>query len=139
MFLRSRRANGSLLITDVEVQAVACANGVEQFLELAGRGRLGPCGPPALQRDPGGKPGAYRAERPGPGRCRRRCGGGRPPSLRGRPRAAVLPYRAAAGFSANQAAQQKLNAQLTRAWWRRIAVSERTWKSAQPSWSLTCL
>ena len=44
-----------------------------------------------------------------------------------------------AGWSWNQASQQKLNAQLTRAWWRRIAVSERTWKSAQPSWSLTCL
>jgi hypothetical protein len=39
----------------------------------------------------------------------------------------------------NQASQQKQNAQLTMAWWRRIAVSERTWKSAQPSWSLTCL
>ncbi len=25
------------------------------------------------------------------------------------------------------------------AWWRRIATSERTWKPAQPSWSLTCL
>src|SRR5690348_9998864 len=36
------------------------------------------------------------------------------------------------GCSANQAAQQKENAQLTRAWWRRIAASERTWKSAQP-------
>jgi len=40
------------------------------------------------------------------------------------------------GCSWNQAPQQKLNAQLTRVWWRRIAVSERTWKSAQPSWSL---
>jgi hypothetical protein len=45
----SMAANGSLLITDVEVQAVACTDGVEQFLELAGRGRLGPGGPPALQ------------------------------------------------------------------------------------------
>jgi len=44
-----------------------------------------------------------------------------------------------AGWSWNQASQQKLKAQLTRAWWRRIAVSDRTWKSAQPSWSLTCL
>jgi hypothetical protein len=35
--------------------------------------------------------------------------------------------------------QQKLKAQLTSAWWRRIAMSERTWKSAQPSSSLTCL
>jgi hypothetical protein len=32
------------------------------------------------------------------------------------------------GLSANQVSQQKLKAQLTRAWWRRIAVSERTWK-----------
>jgi hypothetical protein len=32
---------------------------------------------------------------------------------------------------ANQAAQQKLNAQFTRTWWRRMARSERTWKSAQ--------
>src|SRR6266487_6780333 len=37
-----------------------------------------------------------------------------------------------AGSSWNQACQQKQKAQLTRAWWRRIAVSERTWKSAQP-------
>ena len=44
-----------------------------------------------------------------------------------------------AGWSWNQASQQKLKAQLTRAWWRRIAVSEQTWKSAQPSSSLTCL
>ena len=43
------------------------------------------------------------------------------------------------GGWANQASQQKLNAQLTSTWWRRIAASERTWKSAQPSWSLTCL
>jgi hypothetical protein len=44
----------------------------------------------------------------------------------------------AAGL-ANQASQKNENAQLTRAWWRRIAVSELTWKSAQPSSSLTCL
>jgi hypothetical protein len=35
--------------------------------------------------------------------------------------------------------QQKLNAQVTSTWWRRIARSDRTWKSAQPSSSLTCL
>ena len=40
---------------------------------------------------------------------------------------------------ANQASQQSENAQVTRVWWRRIAVSERTWKSAQPSSSLICL
>jgi hypothetical protein len=34
------------------------------------------------------------------------------------------------GGWADQAAQQKLNAQLTRAWCRRMAMSERTWKSA---------
>lgn len=46
----------------------------------------------------------------------------------------------AAGMGgANQVSQQKLNAQLTRVWWRRMAVSERTWKSAQPSSSLTCV
>lgn len=33
-----------------------------------GRGRLGSCRPPALQRDPRGKPGAHRAQRPRPGR-----------------------------------------------------------------------
>ena len=43
---------------------------------------------------------------------------------------------AGGGGWANQAAQQKLNAQLTSTWWRRIATSERTWKSAQPSSSL---
>lgn len=32
--------------------------------------------------------------------------------------------------------QQKVNAQFTRVWWRRIAVSERTWKSARSSSSL---
>jgi len=36
-----------------------------------------------------------------------------------------------AGCSPNQAARQKENAQLTSAWCRRIARSERTWKSAQ--------
>ncbi|KOU38073.1 hypothetical protein ADK54_30215 [Streptomyces sp. WM6378] len=35
--------------------------------------------------------------------------------------------------------EQKLNAQLTRGWWRRMAVLERTWKSAQPSSFLTGL
>jgi hypothetical protein len=43
------------------------------------------------------------------------------------------------GGWANQVSQQKLNAQLTSTWWRRMAMSERTWKSAQPSSSLTCL
>ena len=54
-------ANGSLLIRDVEVQAAACRDRVDQGLQLRWRGRFGPCLPPALQRDPGGKPGAYRA------------------------------------------------------------------------------
>ena len=52
--------SGSLLTQDVEVQAVACLQGCDQCLQLPGRGRLGPCRPPALQRDPGGKPGAHR-------------------------------------------------------------------------------
>ncbi|WSP86517.1 hypothetical protein OG289_48950 [Streptomyces sp. NBC_01235] len=39
----------------------------------------------------------------------------------------------------NQVFQQKLNAQLTRVWWWRIAMSGRAWKSAQPSSSLICL
>jgi len=43
------------------------------------------------------------------------------------------------GAEASQASKQKQNAQLTSAWWRRMAMSERTWKSAQPSSSLTCL
>src|SRR5512135_3493143 len=34
--------------------------------------RRGPYRPPALQRDPGGKPGAYRSQCPRPGRCGRR-------------------------------------------------------------------
>ena len=42
-------------------------------------------------------------------------------------------------IEASQASQQKQNAQLTSIWWRRMAMSERTWKSAQPSSSLTCL
>jgi hypothetical protein len=46
---------------------------------------------------------------------------------------------AGVGWSWNHASQQKQNAQLTRAWWRRIAVSERTWKSGALISSLTCL
>src|SRR5262249_36404394 len=64
-------ATGSLLIRDVEVQAVACRDRVDQGLQRRWRGRLRPCGPPALQRDPWGKPGADCAQRPGPGWCRR--------------------------------------------------------------------
>src|SRR5438876_12301858 len=56
-----RNPSGSLLIRDVEVQAAACRDRVDQGLQLRWRGRFGPCLPPALQRDPGGKPGAYRA------------------------------------------------------------------------------
>ena len=48
------------------MQAAACRDRVDQGLQLRRRGRLGPCGPPALQRDPGGKPGADRAQRPRP-------------------------------------------------------------------------
>jgi hypothetical protein len=51
---RSRDTSGSLLIRDVEVQAAACRDRVDQGLQLWGRGRLGPCLPPALQCDPGG-------------------------------------------------------------------------------------
>src|SRR5439155_19778847 len=36
------------------------------------------------------------------------------------------------GGWADQAAQQKLNAQLTRAWCRRMAMSERTWNLRWP-------
>jgi hypothetical protein len=74
----------------------ACRDRVDQGLQLRRRGRLGPCGPPALQHGPGGKPGADRAQRPRPGRRRRRSGGVRPPSLRHRAWAAV-PRHAAAG------------------------------------------
>src|SRR6266540_4051446 len=44
-----------------------------------------------------------------------------------------------AGWSANQARQQNEKAQQTSCQWRRIARSERTWKSAQPNSCLTCL
>ena len=37
------------------------------------------------------------------------------------------------GCEVSQVSQQKQNAQLTSAWWRRMAMSERTWKLAQPS------
>jgi hypothetical protein len=69
---QDRDTSGSLLIRDVEVQAAACRDRVDQGLQRWGRGRRGPCLPPALQRDPGGKPGADRAQRPRPGRCRPR-------------------------------------------------------------------
>ena len=81
--------SGSLLTQDVEVQAAACLEGCHQGLELPGRGRLGPCGPPAPQRDPRGEPGADRAQCPRPGRRRRRDGLAWPPSLHGRAQAAV--------------------------------------------------
>src|SRR5438034_4411691 len=47
------RTNGRLLIRDVEVQAAACRDRVDQGLQRRRWGRFGPCGPPALQRDPG--------------------------------------------------------------------------------------
>ena len=40
--------NGGLLGWDVEVQAAACRDRVDQGLHLRRRGRLGPCSPPAL-------------------------------------------------------------------------------------------
>jgi len=43
------------------------------------------------------------------------------------------------GSAVSQVFQQKENAQLTSTWWRRIAMSERTWKSAQPSSGLRLL
>jgi hypothetical protein len=86
---RKPSPSGSLLSTDVEVQAAACTDGVDQGLQLRRRGRLGPCGPPALQHGPRGKPGAHGAQRSRPGRRRRRHGGARPPSLRRRVQAAA--------------------------------------------------
>ena len=53
--------SGSLLIREVEVQAAACCDRVQEGLQLRGRRCLGPGRPPSLQGDPGGKPGAYRA------------------------------------------------------------------------------
>src|SRR5438105_324475 len=63
-------------------QALARRPRADQGLQLRGRGRRGPGRPPALQRDPGGEPGAYRAQCPRPRRCRRWYGGMRAPSLR---------------------------------------------------------
>ena len=56
---RTEQTSGSLLIRDVDVQAAACRDRVDQGLQLRRRGRFGPCLPPALQRGPGGEPGAY--------------------------------------------------------------------------------
>ena len=53
--------SGSLLSQAVEVQAVACRDRVDQGLQLGWRGPVRPCLPPALQRDRGVQPGAYRA------------------------------------------------------------------------------
>ena len=64
--------SGSLLIREIESQAAACGDRVQEGLQLRGRRRFRPRLPPALQRDRGGKPGAYRAQRPRPGRSRRR-------------------------------------------------------------------
>jgi hypothetical protein len=102
-------SNSSLLITDVEVQAPACSEGCHQGLP-PGRGCLGPSGPPALPRDPGGKPGAHPAQRLRPGR-RRRPGGGAAPlsSPPGSGRGTAV--RGGAGWSRNQASRQTLNAQ----------------------------
>ena len=63
--------SGSLLVTDVEVQAGACRDRVDQGLQLRRRGPAGPCLPPALQHGPGGEPGPDRAQCPWPGRRRR--------------------------------------------------------------------
>ena len=108
---------------------MARLEGCHQGLELPWRGRLGPCLPPALQRDPGGQPGAHRPDRPGPTWWRPGLPGGREiPSPPPTPGAGGVADDG--GGWADQAAQQKLNAQLTRAWCRRMAMSERTWKSA---------
>jgi hypothetical protein len=54
--------------------------------------------------------------------------------------AAEFPTRPLFGcLLARLLAELGLNAQVTSTWWRRMARSERTWKSAQPSSSLTCL
>ena len=55
--------SGGLLIRDVEVQAAACRDRVNERLQLRGRGRVRPGGPPALQRDPRGQPGAHGPDR----------------------------------------------------------------------------
>jgi hypothetical protein len=87
-----------------------------------------------LQRDRGGEPGAPVA-RTVPAPVGRRVDPLSPRSGSGRGADGLC----CGGVSANQASQQKLNAALTRAWWRRITMSERAWKPARPSWSLTCL
>ncbi len=45
---------------------MACVNGVDERLQISGRGRFGPCPPPACERDGRGQPTSDRAERVGP-------------------------------------------------------------------------
>jgi hypothetical protein len=117
---------------------VACRDRVDQGVQLRCRERFGPCLPPALQRDRGESQArnarSARGQDAAPTAVRRRAGdSSQPGAVHG------FPGSCGAECSWNQASQQKLKAQLTRAWWRRIAAWGRTWKSAQPSWSLTCL
>ena len=61
--------SGSLLITDVEVQAAACRNRVRSGLAAAGAGGAWTMRPTSAAARAGGKPGADRAQRLRPGRA----------------------------------------------------------------------
>ena len=97
-------------------------------------GRVPPGLPPAGERGRGGQPTANGAERVGPAWCRRDARG-----CWGRER--CLPSGGLSVPARVEAGRHRLNekVQFTRTWWRRIAMSERSWKSAQPNSSLTCL
>jgi hypothetical protein len=94
---------------------VACSEGCHQGLQLRRWGRLGSCLPPVPQRGPWGcQARTARSARGHDG------GAAAPGPLSPRPGPAAKSPDRAAGDRPNQASQQKQNAQLTRAWWRRM-------------------
>ena len=105
------------------MQAAACRNRADQGLQLRGGGAFDQ----AAHQRCSVIQGASQART---ARIARGQHGGGPPGS-GPPLSPPLAsgtggVAAGGGGWANQAAQQKLNAQLTRTWWRRIAISERT-------------
>src|SRR5690348_14231004 len=130
--------SGSSLNPAVEVDVVSGGNRVEQGLELGGWVRVRPRSPPSVEGDGEGarngwpvRPWASTAVgaggvRLGPLSC--------PSSGHG---SGAVASSGPGGV--NHWSQQKGKAQLIRVWWRRMACSQRTWKSARPSSSLICL
>ena len=124
-----RALNSSLFIRDVKGAGRVCSERCHQGLQLPGWDLLNMRPTSAVARS-AGEPGAHGPGLPWARRAARavRPGWG-PLSPSGSGVDGRFGRRAG---PANQTSQHKQNAQFVRARWRRIAVSERTWKSAQP-------